>query len=98
MVTSCIDSSAAIGNACDAGKRGRATRAAQEFEALLIGNLLRSMQKSFSTLLVQEEKPAGSDDYHYMATQAIASALAAGGGLGISRLILKDLAFHSQIH
>lgn len=74
-----------------AGEAARATRAAQEFEALLIGNMLRSLQKSFSSLPGEEQKPAGFDDYHYMATQAIASALSAAGGLGLSRVILKQL-------
>lgn len=73
------------------GESARAIRAAKDFETLLIGNLLRSMQQSFSRLGGEQEKPAGFDDYDYMATQAIASALESGGGLGLSKLILKQL-------
>ena len=75
-----------------ADKNTRVRQAAQNFEALLIGNLFRSMQHSFSSLPGGEEKPVGFDDYDYMATQAIASAMSEGGGLGLSKLILRQLA------
>ena len=68
-----------------------AAKAAQDFESLLIGSLLRSLESSFETLPGGEVKDVGSDDYRYMATQALSNALAERGGLGIARQILAHL-------
>jgi hypothetical protein len=69
---------------------GQDGKAAQEFEAQLIGTVLESLEKSFATLPGQDSV-AGSDDYNYLGTQALASALAAGGGFGIAKLISEHL-------
>jgi Rod binding domain-containing protein len=61
-------------------------KAAREFEAQLIGNLLESLEKTFATV-PGEDGVAGEDNYNYLGTQALASVLAAGGGFGIARLI-----------
>jgi len=68
---------------------GKLEKAAQDFEAVLLGTLLDSLQKTFSGN--PEEGPAGSGDYAFMSTQALASAMAARGGIGIARLILSHL-------
>ena len=64
--------------------------AAKEFEAMLIGSLLRSFQESFSSLSGRAET-AGLDEYQYMSTQAVASSLANSGGLGITQSIIEKL-------
>lgn len=69
---------------------GKGAKAAREFEAQLIGTVLESLEKSFADLPGQDSV-AGSDDYNYLGTQALASALAAGGGFGIARLISQHL-------
>jgi Rod binding domain-containing protein len=69
---------------------GKGAKAAREFEAQLIGTVLESLEKSFATIPGQDSV-AGSDDYNYLGTQALASALAAGGGFGIARLISEHL-------
>lgn len=69
---------------------GKGEKAAREFEAQLIGTVLESLEKSFATLPGQDSV-AGSDDYNYLGTKALASALAAGGGFGIARLISEHL-------
>ncbi len=71
--------------------RNRAVKAAHDFEALLLGSLLESMQQGLSGLPGEPEKPAGFGDYGYMANQAIAAAISAGGGVGIAQLLLKHL-------
>lgn len=65
---------------------GKAAKAAREFEAQLIGTLLESLEKSFAAIPGQDAM-AGGDDYNYLGTQALASAIAAGGGFGIAKLI-----------
>jgi Rod binding domain-containing protein len=61
-------------------------KAAREFEAQLIGTVLQSLEKTFATV-PGETSVAGEDDYNYLGTQALSSALAAGGGFGIAKLI-----------
>lgn len=65
-------------------------RAAREFEAQLIATVLESFEKTFATLPGQEGL-AGEDNYNYMGTQAMASALAKGGGFGIAQMITAHL-------
>src|SRR5579863_8828341 len=65
---------------------GKGQKAAREFEAQLIGTVLQSMEKTFASVPGQEAM-AGEDNYNYMGTQALASAIVAGGGFGIARMI-----------
>ena len=65
-------------------------KAAREFEAQLIGTVLESLEKTFATVPGQDGV-AGEDNYNYMGTQALATALAAGGGFGIARMISAHL-------
>jgi Rod binding domain-containing protein len=65
-------------------------KAAREFEAQLIGMVLESMEKTFASLPGQDEM-AGEDNYNYLGTQALASAVADGGGFGIARMISEHL-------
>jgi Rod binding domain-containing protein len=65
---------------------GKGQKAAREFEAQLIGTVLQSMEKTFASLPGKDEI-AGEDDYNYLGTQALSSALVAGGGFGIAKMI-----------
>jgi Rod binding domain-containing protein len=69
---------------------GKGQKAAREFEAQLIGTVLESLEKTFAALPGQDAI-AGEDDYNYLGTQALATALAAGGGFGIARMISSHL-------
>lgn len=68
--------------------RGR--KAAREFEAQLIGSLLASFEKTFAALPGQDAM-AEDDNYNYLGTQALARAMAEGGGFGIAELITSHL-------
>jgi Rod binding domain-containing protein len=68
----------------------RIAKAAQDFEAFLLNSLLRSLQQAFSG--DDAGGGPGQDDYSYMGTQALASSLAAAGGIGLARLITERLA------
>ena len=52
--------------------------------------VLESMEKIFASLPGNDEM-AGEDNYNYLGTQALASAVAAGGGFGIARMISEHL-------
>jgi hypothetical protein len=69
---------------------GKGAKAAREFEAQLIGSVLESLEKSFAAVPGQDAM-AGEDDYNYLGTQALASAIAARGGFGIAKLIAGHL-------
>lgn len=73
-----------------AAAMGKAPKAAREFEAQLIGTVLESLEKTFAALPGQDAI-TGQDDYNYLGTQALASAIAAGGGFGIAKLICEHL-------
>jgi Rod binding domain-containing protein len=70
--------------------RARVRQAAQEFEGFLLGALLRSLQQTFAGDNDDAAGP-GQDDYSYMGTQALASALAGAGGMGLARLVSERL-------
>ena len=66
------------------------TKAAREFEAVLLNSLLGPLEKTFSSLPGKEADPV-SDNYQSLGMQALASTLAARGGLGIAGMIVKSL-------
>ena len=67
--------------------KSKAEKAAQDFESVLLGSLLESLQKTFSG--TSEDGSIGSS-YARMGTEALASAMSARGGIGIARLILQQ--------
>jgi Rod binding domain-containing protein len=65
-------------------------KAALDFEAMLLTPVLDSLQKTFAGDS-EDSKTPGASDYRHMATQALAQAIAARGGIGIAQLILRHL-------
>jgi Rod binding domain-containing protein len=65
-------------------------KAAHEFEALLLQNWLEKMNHSFPG--DNSSLDAAHDTVSSLGTQAIATALAARGGVGIAKMILRQLA------
>ncbi len=63
---------------------------AEQFETVLLNDLLGPLEKSFSSLPGGDNLP-GSSDYQYLGTQALASGLAASGGFGIAAMIVRNL-------
>lgn len=62
-------------------------KAARDFEALLLTPVLDSLQQTFAG----DDKTTGASDYRHLATQALAQSIAARGGIGIARLVLRHL-------
>ena len=65
-------------------------KAAQDFEAILIQTLWRSMKESFASPSEQEQDPAHRT-LEDLSMQAMSTALAASGGLGIARMLIHSL-------
>jgi Rod binding domain-containing protein len=67
-------------------------KAAAEFESTLIANLWKSMKSSFASHSSEDDSSDPSHDVlEDWGIQAMSTAVATAGGLGIGRLILKDL-------
>jgi Rod binding domain-containing protein len=65
--------------------------AAKDFEALLIGQMLRSVRQEGSGWLGTGDDEAGSAAYS-LGEDQLAKAMAAGGGFGLSKVIAAGLA------
>ena len=77
-----------------APKPGKIQDAAQQFEALLISQILRSARESGGGWLGGQD--SSSDCATEFAEQQLATILARGGGLGLAAMIGKGLADESQ--
>lgn len=74
-----------------ANNQQRGVAAAKDFEALLIGQMLRSAREEGSGWLGTGDDDAGSAAYS-LGEDQLAKAMAAGGGLGLSKVIAAGLA------
>jgi flagellar protein FlgJ len=87
-------SSAAPGAAATSANRTDDTAkikdAARQFEALLIGQMLKSMRDSEGGWLGTGDDEAGSSAMEY-AQEMFAQSLSANGGLGMANLVVKGL-------
>lgn len=64
-------------------------KAAREFESILLQNWLEKMNHSFAGS--EESQDAAHDTVTSLGTQAISTALAARGGIGIASMLLRQL-------
>jgi peptidoglycan hydrolase FlgJ len=64
--------------------------AARQFEALLIGQMMKSMRDSEGGWLGTGDDQAGSSAMEY-AQEMFAQSLSANGGLGLANLVVKGL-------
>jgi len=65
-------------------------QSARQFETQLLTSLLSSLETSMGSLPGSEES-GESQQYHTMATQGLATAWAAAGGIGIAKMVAKAL-------
>lgn len=87
METSALQNSIPLANE---GATNKAVHAAQQFEAILLNQLLGSLQHAFCAL-GKEKTETGSDQYQFLGMQALASSVAAHGGIGIADLVVRNL-------
>jgi len=66
--------------------------AAAEFEALLVGQMLRSMREAGGGGWLGGDEQDAAFSLMEMAEQCLATALAAQGGLGLARIVEQSLA------
>ncbi len=71
-------------------------KAARDFEAILLGQWLEQAQKTFSAVPGsddddQEDADPGKDEFKAIAMQSLAASVAASGGIGIAKMISRQL-------
>lgn len=64
---------------------------AQQFEALLIGQMMKSARESSAGGWGGESADKAGDSMRDMAEQQLSQLLAAGGGLGLAKLVVQGI-------
>jgi len=85
---------AAAGTAGAAAPQPRLVRAAHEFEAQMMKELMKPMTRADSLTGADEDSDSDSGSFGALgefASEALAQALSQGGGFGIANRIVKDL-------
>ena len=70
---------------------GSAQKAAEQFEAILVRQLLGDAMKPMLGTGIDGAKAPGGDVYQYMVTDVVAQSVAQGGGLGIAKMLVTQL-------
>jgi flagellar protein FlgJ len=65
--------------------------AACQFEALLVGQMLKSVREADAKGLSGDSTDSSADSMMEMAEQQLSRVLAASGGLGLSKIIVQGL-------
>jgi peptidoglycan hydrolase FlgJ len=79
-------------------KSSKIHEAAQQFESLLVGEMLKSARESGSWGLTDEESDPGQDTFSGMAESQFANALAKSGGLGLSKMVEQGISQQAGTH
>jgi Rod binding domain-containing protein len=71
-------------------------KTAKAFESILLAKWLEEAQKSFATVPGddpdKENQDPGADQYQNLALQSVAESITASGGVGIAKMIMRQLA------
>ena len=88
-----VDLTGALGQiattAAPSKEASKGEKAAQDFESVLLTSVFESLEKTFSW--DHEDSAPGASSYRAMETKALADAVAAQGGIGIGKFILRHL-------
>ena len=74
------------------GKPSKIHEAAQQFESLMINEMLKSVKESSSSGWLGSDGDSAGESTMEMAQAQFANALAKNGGLGLTRMIEKSIA------
>ena len=68
-------------------------KSAKEFESILLGSWLQQAEQSFGSLPGGDEEDAdgGKEQYQGMAMQSLGRSMTEAGGIGIAKMISKQL-------
>jgi Rod binding domain-containing protein len=81
----------------EAQKHAKLVDAAQQFEAMMMQELLKPMQAGQDGWGgEQQNDDAAADTMSSFGTEAVAKAIAKGGGLGIARQVVRQVTLEHQ--
>jgi flagellar protein FlgJ len=88
-----LGSAPAIGVDKDAARHAKLVDAAHQFEGVLMGEMLKSMQTDKDGMSSDngEEDSSTSDTLRSFGTESMAKALSQGGGFGIAKQIIAKV-------
>jgi Rod binding domain-containing protein len=68
-------------------------KSAKDFESILLGNWLQQAEQSFASLPGGDDEGAdsGKEQFQSMAMQSLGTSMTAAGGIGIAKMISKQL-------
>jgi peptidoglycan hydrolase FlgJ len=78
-------------NDTESRTRSKLTDAAQQFEAMLLQEMLKPMRSEDSGWGGEEKTDGASDTISSFATEAVAKAISRDGGLGIARQVIRQV-------
>jgi Rod binding domain-containing protein len=78
----------------DATENSKIDKSAKDFESILLGSWLQQAEQSFGSLPGGDDDgdaDAGKEQFQGMAMQSLGSSMTAAGGIGIAKMIAKQL-------
>ncbi len=94
-VSNLMAGQSASGN--DAQSRAKLTDAAQQFEAMMLQELLKPMRTGQTSWGGEEKNDdSGEDTMSSFGTEAVAKAISKGGGFGIARQIIRQVTMEHE--
>jgi Rod binding domain-containing protein len=76
------------------GQDAKIEKSAKDFESILLSNWLQQAEQSFAKLPGSdddEDADAGKEQFEGMAMQSLGSSMTAAGGIGIAKMISRQL-------
>jgi Rod binding domain-containing protein len=76
------------------GENAKIEKSAKDFESILLGNWLQQAEQSFGSLPGgddDDDADSGKDQFMGMAMQSLGVSMTAAGGIGIAKMISKQL-------
>jgi Rod binding domain-containing protein len=77
-----------------ATENSKIEKSAKDFESILLGSWLQQAEQSFGSLPGgddEDDADAGKEQFQGIAMQSLGSSMTAAGGIGIARMIAKQL-------
>lgn len=79
-------------NSADSAKQAKLADAAQQFEAMMMQELLKPFSNSQDGLGIDvQDSDAGADTMSGFGTEALAKAIVQNGGLGIAKQVIRQV-------
>ncbi len=84
-------------SASDGQSRAKLTDAAQQFEAMMLQEMLKPMRSGQNSWGGEEKSDdSGEDTISSFGTEAVAKAISKGGGFGIARQIVRQVTMEHE--